>query len=166
MGPIANSDEFYTLLKQLSDRKWFTKPEDADLSSVLVGVRVAALEKKLSHVPQEFKSTTQRYKGRKGEKISPTITLGLKERRQIVSMLKKWKGEHTGSAVKAKEFHTYANGNTVNCKIKFSTIRELFKAHPKLAAARRRMAQREFSSRRDSPVMVRLLEEIVAAQDN
>jgi len=31
---------------------------------------------------------------------------------------------------------------------------------------RRRMAQREFSSRRDSPVMVRLLEEIVAAQDN
>jgi len=31
---------------------------------------------------------------------------------------------------------------------------------------RRRMAQREFSDRRDSPVMVRLLEEIVAAQDN
>merc|ERR1711964_664741 len=30
---------------------------------------------------------------------------------------------------------------------------------------RRRMAQREFSSRRDSPVMVRLLREIVAAQD-
>jgi len=30
---------------------------------------------------------------------------------------------------------------------------------------RRRMAQREFSSRRDSPVMVRLLQEIVAAQD-
>jgi len=30
----------------------------------------------------------------------------------------------------------------------------------------RRMAQREFSSRRDSPVMVRLLEEIVEAQDN
>jgi len=30
---------------------------------------------------------------------------------------------------------------------------------------RRRMAQREFSSRRDSPVMVRLLEEIIAAQD-
>jgi len=31
---------------------------------------------------------------------------------------------------------------------------------------RRRMAQREFSSRRDSPVMVRLLKQIVAAQDN
>merc|ERR1711964_952273 len=31
---------------------------------------------------------------------------------------------------------------------------------------RRRMAQREFSNRRDSPVMVRLLEEIIAAQDN
>jgi len=30
---------------------------------------------------------------------------------------------------------------------------------------RRRMAHREFSSRRDSPVMVRLLEEIIAAQD-
>jgi len=30
---------------------------------------------------------------------------------------------------------------------------------------RRRMAQREFSSRRDSPVMTRLLEEIIAAQD-
>merc|ERR1711964_956695 len=30
---------------------------------------------------------------------------------------------------------------------------------------RRRMAQREFSSRRDSPVMVRLLEQIIAAQD-
>jgi len=30
---------------------------------------------------------------------------------------------------------------------------------------RRRMAQREFSNRRDSPVMVRLLKEIVAAQD-
>jgi len=34
-----------------------------------------------------------------------------------------------------------------------------------LTPLRRRMAQREFSSRRDSPVMVRLLEEIVAAQD-
>jgi len=31
---------------------------------------------------------------------------------------------------------------------------------------RRRMAEREFSNRRDSPVMVRLLEEIVAAQDD
>jgi len=30
---------------------------------------------------------------------------------------------------------------------------------------RRRMAQREFSSRRDSPVMTRLLQEIIAAQD-
>merc|ERR1711964_777081 len=30
----------------------------------------------------------------------------------------------------------------------------------------RRMAQREFSDRRDSPVMTRLLNEIVAAQDN
>merc|ERR1711964_273113 len=29
----------------------------------------------------------------------------------------------------------------------------------------RRMAQREFSNRRDSPVMVRLLEEIIAAQN-
>jgi len=29
----------------------------------------------------------------------------------------------------------------------------------------RRMAQREFSTRRDSPVMVRLLEQIIAAQD-
>jgi len=43
-------------------------------------------------------------------------------------------------------------------------------AMPKLLAVpvplgRRRMAQREFSSRRDSPVMVRLLEEIIAAQD-
>merc|ERR1711964_130808 len=34
-----------------------------------------------------------------------------------------------------------------------------------LVDRRRRMAQREFSSRRDSPVMVRLLEEIVAAQN-
>jgi len=32
--------------------------------------------------------------------------------------------------------------------------------------AKRRLAQREFSSRRDSPVMVRLLQEIIAAQDN
>merc|ERR1711964_895720 len=32
-------------------------------------------------------------------------------------------------------------------------------------ACRRRMAQREFSSRRDSPTMVRLLEEIIAAQE-
>merc|ERR1711964_344324 len=31
---------------------------------------------------------------------------------------------------------------------------------------RRRIAQREFSSRRDSPVMVRLLEQIIAAQDD
>merc|ERR1711964_146907 len=31
---------------------------------------------------------------------------------------------------------------------------------------RRRMAQREFSSRRDSPVMVRLLQEIIDAQDD
>merc|ERR1711964_764737 len=33
-------------------------------------------------------------------------------------------------------------------------------------SGRRRMAQREFSSRRDSPVMTRLLQEIIAAQDN
>merc|ERR1711964_184478 len=31
---------------------------------------------------------------------------------------------------------------------------------------RRRMAQREFSNRRDSPVMVRLLEQIIDAQDD
>jgi len=31
---------------------------------------------------------------------------------------------------------------------------------------RRRMAQREFSSRRDSPVMVRLLQQIIDAQDD
>merc|ERR1711964_469671 len=31
---------------------------------------------------------------------------------------------------------------------------------------RRRMAQREFSNRRDSPVMVRLLQQIIAAQDD
>merc|ERR1711964_16667 len=31
---------------------------------------------------------------------------------------------------------------------------------------RRRMAQREFSSRRDSPVMVKLLQEIIDAQDD
>jgi len=34
-----------------------------------------------------------------------------------------------------------------------------------MAEARRRMATREFSSRRDSPVMVRLLQEIVAANN-
>merc|ERR1711964_433534 len=34
-----------------------------------------------------------------------------------------------------------------------------------MAKARRRMATREFSSRRDSPVMVRLLQEIVAANE-
>jgi len=38
--------------------------------------------------------------------------------------------------------------------------------HQKLLSRRRRMAQREFSNRRDSPVMVRLLQEIVAAQDD
>jgi len=52
---------------------------------------------------------------------------------------------------------------------------EELKEHPKipttegaqmLRARRRRMAQREFSDRRDSPVMVRLLEEIMDAQDN
>jgi len=42
-----------------------------------------------------------------------------------------------------------------NCKVKFPGTKPL-----------RRMAQREFSSRRDSPVMVRLLEEIIAAQDD
>merc|ERR1711964_59228 len=39
------------------------------------------------------------------------------------------------------------------------------KAFKSTRKTRRRMAQREFSSRRDSPVMVRLLEEIIAAQD-
>jgi len=43
-----------------------------------------------------------------------------------------------------------------------NTVVEILKGLPK----RRRMAQREFSDRRDSPVMVRLLEEIVAAQDD
>merc|ERR1711964_588996 len=36
---------------------------------------------------------------------------------------------------------------------------------PKTPDRRRRMAIREFSNRRDSPVMVRLLQEIIAAQD-
>jgi len=36
---------------------------------------------------------------------------------------------------------------------------------PKVQINRRRMAQREHSNRRDSPVMVRLLQEIIAAQD-
>jgi len=39
------------------------------------------------------------------------------------------------------------------------------KKSTRAAGERRRMAQREFSDRRDSPVMVRLLQEIVDAQD-
>merc|ERR1711964_220115 len=63
----------------------------------------------------------------------------------------------------------WANGNTVddglqheyetNCKI--THVKQLLEND-----SRRRMAQREFSDRRDSPVMVRLLQEIIDAQDD
>merc|ERR1711964_586515 len=42
-------------------------------------------------------------------------------------------------------------------------LETLYLANPDLRTRRRRMAQREFSSRRDSPVMTRLLQEIVRA---
>jgi len=41
-----------------------------------------------------------------------------------------------------------------------------FVSHIKNSIKRRRMAQREFSNRRDSPVMVRLLQKIIDAQDD
>lgn len=68
--------------------------------------------------------------------------------------------EHPDSAVRALK----------NITKQTKVLTALAEKDPKLELnalfSRRRMAQRTHSSRRDSPVMVRLLQEIVAAQDN
>merc|ERR1711900_27415 len=63
----------------------------------------------------------------------------------------------------ARQLVAYAN-STGGPKVRYSQVTKLFKAH--LKPSRRRMAQREFSNRRDSPVMVKLLQEIIDAQDD
>merc|ERR1711964_421535 len=87
----------------------------------------------------------------------------------IAPILSAWKEEHGqglwNKTPTATQFRNYA------AKMKFAvpnygTVSKLFKARPDLGTARRRMAQREFSNRRDSPVMTRLLQEIIDAQDD
>merc|ERR1711964_575579 len=68
----------------------------------------------------------------------------------IKSRLSQWKNTRNGKPT-AQQFIKYAKAN--NFKVNYSTISKLFKDRPDLGTARRRMAQREFSDRRDSPVM-------------
>merc|ERR1712034_152904 len=81
-----------------------------------------------------------------------------------------WKNRKRGEWGEIKELPTEANKHRVkvhwkkyedwtNCKIM------AYSKSKDKASLRRRMAVREHSSRRDSPVMLRLLEKIVAAQD-
>merc|ERR1711964_125887 len=53
------------------------------------------------------------------------------------------------------------------CRDRFAIIKSNANAAggPRVVDRRRRMSQREFSDRRDSPVMVRLLQQIIDAQD-
>merc|ERR1711964_274340 len=62
---------------------------------------------------------------------------------------------------KLKEFLSYIRATGLVATFNLDKVLEQMEK----TTRRRRMAQREFSSRRDSPVMVRLLEEIIAAQD-
>merc|ERR1711964_169209 len=105
-------------------------------------------------------------------------------------LLAEWKAQHGrgGKTPTATQFLKYANimrKDAGKLPLRFGRISALFKARdksrrrlaqrefsdrdeeeaPKMIHAHRRMAQREFSARRDSPVMVRLLQEIVDAQD-
>merc|ERR1711964_22636 len=102
------------------------------------------------------------------------ICLTNPERKQIASMLSLWKIKYgrSGKVPGVRQFLNYAlnpksipgEKNTCSKKLfKYSIISSLFNATD-LGTVRRRMAQREFSDRRDSPVMTRLLDEIIAAQ--
>merc|ERR1711964_212771 len=66
----------------------------------------------------------------------------------------------TGFFQHLKDIYTYLDKQQV-----LKTQMPKFYPKDKVVVVRRRMAQRECSNRRDSPVMTRLLEEIIAAQD-
>jgi len=70
--------------------------------------------------------------------------------------------KHNWKTINPKELFIEEAQRRRMAQSEFSSHRD----SPVISTDRRRMAQREFSSRRDSPVMVRLLEEIVAAQDD
>merc|ERR1711964_922845 len=62
-----------------------------------------------------------------------------------------------------EELIKFLNYITLSAKRKAGLDKQIEIVVTKLSSKRRRMAQREYSSRRDSPVMVRLLEEITEA---
>jgi len=98
------------------------------------------------------------------------IILTTEEQKRIAESLSKWKatlGLSSGKKPTDRQLLSYSK-TKLKSKLKYSSVSSLFEAFPKLgtALARRRMAQREFSSRRDSPVMVKLLQEIIDAQDD
>jgi len=100
-----------------------------------------------------------------------TKNLSTQDREHIADIVSKWNKEFKkdGRLPTVRHIQSYVKNknNTIKeCKLGYSDWMQLFKARPDLGRkARRRMAQREFSDRRDSPVMTRLLEEIIAAQD-
>jgi len=95
-----------------------------------------------------MRGTRKRYTGQTGIVLNVDTTFKLKQ-----PVLVHWDG--STSTKKGEEIGDYTDWT--NCLVT--------KIEPP-QRRRRRMAQREFSDRRDSPVMTRLLEEIVAAQDN
>merc|ERR1711964_456567 len=111
--------------------------------------------------------TMTRYKGEKGTKFEKTIVaagetgiiVGRGKNSQNdykMSFRVKWDGGPFKNAKGNREM-TDKHSGWINDKCNIS-------GYALKAARRRRMAQREFSDRRDSPVMVRLLQEIIDAQ--
>merc|ERR1711964_873561 len=73
-------------------------------------------------------------------------------------------GVRRGNQLEARDVFTKYDENK-DGRMDLDEFRQVY-GELKRLTRRRRMAQREFSTRRDSPVMTRLLEEIIAAQDN
>merc|ERR1711964_206806 len=79
---------------------------------------------------------------------------------------KKSKKGRVEKATKLSVSNTAPEKLTLDQKMQMFGGRRTGKKKGKKNGEKRRMAQREFSSRRDSPVMVRLLEKIMDAQDD
>merc|ERR1711964_159692 len=128
------------ILTQLSEQKWFTTCK-------------AAAQAKLTYTPDN----------------RATWFCKQRKMRSSIKTLPPQNGEISFSATK-KVLHVPAV--KVDDKIwskrkgKQSIADRIAKLKEAAAAGRRRMAQREFSDRCDSPVMVRLLQEIIDAQDD
>jgi len=150
----SNMEKLYTVLKKLAKQPWGEPKALAEAQQNCQKARVmqekAALEAE-----------------RKAQQI--------KDEQQIKAILTSWKTDGGRLKQARKDLPTARNmvayvtsgKSGLPCKFKkwseWRKILKNFEDNGELGTPRRRMAQREFSSRRDSPVMTRLLEEIVRA---